>query len=243
MIRLIFHFCVFSFSFIYAQDGIVFRIDGDSLTDYSSGNGIFERSSVNSNELGFNILVENNTGIDQNFRVIRYQESNVPFDWTDAVCFGINCFNPSIDNPWCSSVAPANTLSIPNNSIGSIFFHVTPNNYAIGNYKLYVGYDCNNYVDSISIQVNYESLGINEINKLNQFSINPNPSDNFTSIQMNNKEKGMVKIVDLFGNILYYESILSSSIINTLDFKDGFYFVTIESEGLKLASRKLVVRH
>jgi hypothetical protein len=60
---------------------------------------------------------------------------------------------------------------------------------------------------------------------------------------LNNTEKGLVRVIDLLGNVIYSESIFTSSKINTSDFKNGVYFVTIESEGVKLSSRKLVVRH
>jgi hypothetical protein len=49
--------------------------------------------------------------------------------------------------------------------------------------------------------------------------------------------------VDLVGNIILEKEINSIADINVSEYKNGIYFVTIETEGLKLSNRKLVIKH
>ena len=223
----------------FAQDGISIKVSTDNVTDYSSGNGTL---IVNSTTLGDNsvdLIVENTTGSTVSWRLTRLKES-VPSSWTDATCFGTDCFASVPNIKWCSPVG--HEMNIPNGGTSNILFHASVDVAGTGNYKLYIANDCTNYLDSISIQITC-TAGIKELKQTPSFSMFPNPSDEFVSIQMNITDKGLVKVVDLLGNVIYSESIITSSKINTSDFKNGVYFVTIESEGLKLASRKLVVRH
>ena len=228
---------------IFAQDGISVKVPGDSVTDYSSGHSPLILESTVISELSVNFSIVNTTGADQAWRVIRWQEDNVPATWTDAVCFGINCFNPSTDNPWCSSAVPQNALMITNNSSTSLYFHVTPDSYAIANYKLYIGTDCDNLLDSISIQVNYLTNGVNQLEKLNSLKLYPNPADEFISIQFEKPIERSIKIMDLMGNVVLTESINSASIINTSSLKNGIYIVEMETDGKNASYGKIMVKH
>ena len=239
---ILFFFLIFSHC-LFGQDGIGVYIPGDSITDYSSGHSPLVIESTIISELSVNFSIVNTTGVDQNYRVIRWQEANVPSTWTDAVCFGINCFNPSTDNPWCSSAVLINALSIANNSSTSLYFHATPDSYAIANYKLYIGTDCSDFVDSISIQINYLTNGVDELVSTQVAQIYPNPASDFVSIFYNHSGIGMLNIIDLWGNHISTEVIQSATSINTAHFNNGIYFFHLEMENGIRTVERVVVRH
>ena len=81
------------------------------------------------------------------------------------------------------------------------------------------------------------------MNQYPNFYILPNPADEAVNIQLNNSKNGTIKIIDLVGNIVYSDDFVTYSKVNVSEFKNGIYFVMIEAEGIKLSSRKLVVRH
>ncbi len=233
--------CAISIS-CFSQDGIAIKYNSDNV-DYSVSNGIAHSPLVvNTNTAGETILdftIENTTGSSVVWKIQRLSSNTIPSSWIDAECFGLNCFAPHPEiNPWCSPSG----LSLTNGQTGNFALHISSDVYGLGNYKFFITNDCNTMLDSMTIEFSY-TAGIKELKQTPSFSMFPNPSDEFVSIQMNNTEKGLVKVVDLLGNLIYSESIIASLKINTSDFKNGVYFVTIESEGLKLASRKLVVRH
>lgn len=226
----------------FSQDGIKMQISGTDNIDYSSGHAPYSVTSENVSDLGFSIIVSNNTGSDQNWRVIRWQESNVPATWTDAVCFGLNCFNPSTDNPWCSSDVPQNALIVANGETGSVFFHATPDNFAPASYKLYIGNDCTTFADSISIDFNYTN-GLKAIDSDPAFTVSPNPSDDVVFLQGIENKQGELKIVDLRGTVLYAETMSFSSAIPTSELKNGIYYLVLEENGVLLHSEKLIIQH
>ena len=243
MNRFILFLFFISSQFVVGQDGIGVYIPEDSITDYSSGHSPLLIESTVISELSVNFSIVNTTGADQNYRVIRWKEANVPSSWTDAVCFGINCFSPSTNNPWCSSAVPINALTIANNSSTSLYFHATPDSYAVANYKLYIGTDCSNFINSISIQITYLTNGLDELMTKQGSTIYPNPAADFVSITYNHPSAGILKIMDVLGNVIDTETIQSSTSINTSNFNNGTYFFRLEDENGIRSIDRIVVSH
>jgi hypothetical protein len=229
----------FAFSGI-SQDGITMKVTGDN-TDYSSGNGVYITTVGAAGISDFDIDVTNTTGSAKSWRLTRLNEAGTPSGWSTTICAGLACFPSSALNPYCTPAPTNQQLAVANSATGVIAFHVTSTTNGTGTYRIYIG-DCTNFDDSIDIQV-VNTLGIKEMKQNPTFTMYPNPSDDVVSISINNSKSGTVKIVDLVGNVVYNEEIYSPSKINVSEFKNGIYFVTIESEGIKLSSRKLVVRH
>lgn len=231
----------------FAQDGVVIKVakvggvaTGDDV-DYSSGHAPYVVNSTNINDNVIDLDIENHTGASVSWRVVRYKAGDVPSDWTNMVCAGGMCFPNSANNPYCT---PAQfPIELANGEVSETPFHVNPESEGTGTFTLYVGPDCDNPVDSITIVLNYGAGSVKELKQTPSFSMYPNPTDDFVSVQVNNIENGKVKVVDLLGNVVYSEAIGTISKINVSDFKNGVYFVTIESEGNKIASKKLVIRH
>lgn len=223
-----------------SQDNITMKIAGD-VTDYSSGHSPYVKVVSAAGIVDFDIDVANATGVDKSWRLTRLNETDVPSTWSSTICAGTSCFTPSALNPWCSPLSLP--LDAVNGGIGIITFHVTipTATISVGTYRIYIG-DCTNFDDSIDVQINVVA-GIKETKQTASFSIFPNPSDEAVNIQLNNSKNGTIKIIDLVGNVVYTEEIASSSKVNVSEFKNGIYFVMIEADGVKLSSRKLVVRH
>lgn len=229
-----------SIGYTVAQDGIVIKETGGNV-DYSSGK---QTLIINANpadlvagELLVDLDVENTTGYGQSWRITR-TKPNVPNSWVDAICL-TTCFPPSSDAVYCT---PQNEpLAINDNATGTVIYHITPGNNSTATYKLYLG-DCSSFSDSITIQVNF-TAAVKEIKQTPGFSMYPNPANDNLLIQLSNATEASVKIVDVLGNVVYHDAIGTSRNISTDEFKSGVYFVMIEVEGIRLSSRKLVVKH
>jgi predicted lipoprotein len=53
-----------------------------------------------------------------------------------------------------------------------------------------------------------------------------------------------MKVVDVLGNVVMTDIITDGTeTINIADFKNGIYFIQVESSETKLMTRKLIVRH
>ena len=62
-------------------------------------------------------------------------------------------------------------------------------------------------------------------------------------ISSNEVDNSNVKIVDVLGNVVYTETISATKKIDLSDFKNGIYFITIETSDSKISNRKLIIRH
>ena len=52
-----------------------------------------------------------------------------------------------------------------------------------------------------------------------------------------------IKIIDVLGNNVYSETLSGNKKIDVSDFKNGIYFVTLESSDTRISNRKLIIRH
>ena len=185
------------------------------------------------------IEVHNNTGSSKSWRVTR-KRIDVPSTWTDMVCLA-TCFPNSSLATYCTPASQP--LVVANGATGSMLLHITPDQSAAGtaHYRYYLG-DCTNFDDSMDVQVNFV-LGLKTVKPAVSFSVAPNPANDFVTISTNGVESANVKVVDVLGNMIYTETMISSKKIDVSDFKNGIYFIIIETEGAKISNRKLVVRH
>ncbi len=182
--------------------------------------------------------IHNNTGVNKSWKVTR-KEVSVPAAWSDMICF-TSCFPPSTLTTYCTPLA----LNINNGASGIVILHFTPEEAiaATATYRYYVSVDCATYEDSVDIRFNY-TLGL-KTTKLNPtFNIAPNPANDYTVISSNGVDNSNVKIVDVLGNVVYTETISATKKIDLSDFKNGIYFITIETSDSKISNRKLIIRH
>lgn len=217
-------------------------VNTDDLTDYSSGHSPFIYNVTSSNIYNFEIDVKNETGVNKTWKLIRFNESDVPSTWSTTVCGGSACSMNSPLNPYCFTPPVSNPFNVPNGTTGFISFHVTVNSLGTGTYKVYLGTDCTSFDDSIEFQIN-STVGIDELSSKTNFSVFPNPSNDIVSVKMENNKKGNLKIVDIIGNVIYEEVIVNSTTLNVSEFKNGIYFVAIENDDQISSNKKLIVKH
>ncbi len=185
--------------------------------------------------------VKNNYNTDKVFSITR-KRINVPSSWTEQFCSARGCFEPSKDNVWTTIAGqmPVNVVS-GTSILLNLHYLPTPSDYGVSTFR-YIVKDGPTNVDSVDVQINY-TLGIKSLKSAPSFSMSPNPASESFSINANGNENLNVKIIDVLGNSVFNETVYSNKKIDVSDFKNGVYFVTVESEDLKITNRKLVIRH
>ncbi len=196
--------------------------------------------------------INNISGADQQWRVTRVKQS-VPAAWTDFICWPPQCYPGGSNDIYTTPSTQANpaptivngtyttTLGATAEMKGQIF----PNgqNTGVGLYMYYIS-DANGvYLDSVGVRINY-ALGVNENTTEAKLSISPNPASNYINIETEGLETGTIQIIDVLGNSVLKETISGSSkTIDLTSFRNGIYFVRLESEKFKATTRKIVVKH
>lgn len=181
--------------------------------------------------------MHNNTGTSNIWRITR-RIMYAPSDWTDAVCWGVNC-NDASGEIW----ATPNNATIADNSSGQMMVHITPNVNAtgIGLYRYYITHN-GVYLDSVDLLINF-SVGIDDLKANHLFSIHPNPANDNMTISITNNENTTVKIVDLLGNIIYTADLLGTKEIDVKSFNNGMYIVqTLQNDEI-ISNQKLLIQH
>jgi predicted lipoprotein len=75
-------------------------------------------------------------------------------------------------------------------------------------------------------------------------TLTPNPADNYVTVSLGTTGNATMKVVDVLGNVVMTDVITDGTeMINLSDFKNGIYFIQVESSETKLMTRKLIVRH
>ncbi|MFK7783458.1 MAG: T9SS type A sorting domain-containing protein, partial [Crocinitomicaceae bacterium] len=151
--------------------------------------------------------------------------------------FGGVCYPASAQNPWVTGQA----VTVPANEGGTIAVHIKPdgdNGCPVYRYSVMDG---SNELAYLDIAV-CKSASVDEITPLS-VSVAPNPARTYIKVNTNGVEGATVKMVDVLGNIVLKETVMGSSkTINTSNFRNGIYFVVVESEGSKPVNRKVIIR-
>jgi len=84
-------------------------------------------------------------------------------------------------------------------------------------------------------------VGVDENQDDQTISVYPNPVVNQVSIDLTNRASvSSIRIVDITGSVIYQDNNAVGGIIkniNTSNYKDGLYFIQIESEGIVQVSK------
>jgi predicted secreted protein len=194
-------------------------------------------------EVAVDIHVQNTSGSTMSLTIER-ERINETTGWTDYLCwghesdpFGGVCYPVESANPWTTGTP----VSIPADEGGSIAVHISPvgdNGCTVYRYKVMDGANELAYLD-ISV---CKSASVEEIEPLS-ITVAPNPAKTYVKIKTNGVEGATVKMVDVLGNVVLKETVMGTSkTINTTDFRNGIYFVTVEAEGSKPITRKLIIK-
>ena len=232
-----------------AQDGIVITFEGQT-TDISGGTHTM--TAPNNQVFDVPFHVENNTGQSRQWIVTRYK-INVPNGWADGLCwghgtdiFGGTCFSSTQmnSNPWSTPASQSVVFTINDGEYGKLKPQINPDDVTSGqaHYRYYISEQGTGYSDSVDLIVDF-TASIKPVKEDVTISIVPNPASDYISITATGMDNASLKMVDVLGNVVYRDVMSNSKTIVTSNFKTGVYFVTLEQQGIKPVSRKIIIRH
>jgi hypothetical protein len=233
-----------------AQNGIEIYETGQS-TDYS-GITLYV-TAPNNQSFDVPLDVHNNTGITRVWRVTRFRV-DVPSGWLDGICWGHStdvfggvCYSASsmaAMNPWTSSDNPSDLFDIANGEYGKLKVSIDADDLTggIAHYRYYVSEDGSTYQDSVDVIVDF-TASIKQVKEEVTVNVQPNPASDYAMITLNNADNGTIRIVDVLGNVVSKETISGTKKIDLSNFRNGVYFITIETSNGKTINRKLIVKH
>jgi hypothetical protein len=226
-------------SLSFAQ-GLNINLDG-TATDISGTTQVApEITSDVMNHHLLDFIVNNETSSNQDWKITRLI-LNQTAGWSNYLCWGPTpgiglCYPVSTDLQWSSG-----SESIPVNGAGKLQTYVSAPTGGSATYRYYVSTDGVTFLDSIDVQVN-SVLGLNEKPSLT-VSVIPNPANSYVSVSTHGVNTATVTLVDVLGNVVLKETMNDSKTIPVADYKNGIYFLRIDSEDQKAVTRKLIVRH
>jgi len=218
-------------------------VDG---TPYASGSVLYYTSDTN--VVVVDALVKNESGSSLNLTVERVIVNQIP-SWVDDLCWGSTtdaglngqCYNSiQATNPF--TTPPTQVVDNGDNGVFSGKIYPKDPDYGCGIYHYYFIQDATTILDSILVSV-CKTASVDELDPLD-ISIVPNPAQSYVNVKTNGVEGTTIKMVDVLGNVVLKEAVLGTSkTINTSDFRNGIYFVTVEADGQRPVNRKVIVRH
>lgn len=230
---------------VLAFSQITINVEGQS-TDIS-GSTHFINTSVNDEQI-IDLLVHNNTGATQEWKVNRLQIVT-PTGWSDFLCWGLEgdpfgtCYGASQmnTNPWLTP----SSIFVNDGGAALLAVHIIPSisNGAYAHYRYYIGRTAESPQDSVDIVFN-QSAGVKKVlNPTTNVDVYPNPANDYLTISLpTNAQEGTVKINDVLGKVVFEEKISANKKLNTEDFKNGVYILSFQSNG-NTYTKRFVVKH
>jgi hypothetical protein len=222
-----------------AQDASI-RVKG-TATDVS-GTELNEVVNVSTREHVIDFTVDNLSGSTQNWSLSR-KTLTPSIGWIDEVCWGAistgegNCSTPTGDSFTTGYTVPVQTTTTD----AEINIYITAPTGGSSSYRYYI-MNGTTKVDSVDVTIT-KTLGLSENISL-ALTVAPNPASNVVNINMEGVSSANLKIVDVLGNVVLKEIVYESSKkVDVTKFKNGIYFITVEAEGIKPITRKLIIRH
>lgn len=165
-----------------------------------------------------------------------------PATWSNYFCWGVtgqigNCY-PTSTNEFFDSDA----FTIPAGGSGVLSTYVTSTESGTSTYRYYVSTDGTNFIDSVDILVS-SSVGIEEITPSLTVNVAPNPASDYVKVTAQGVNQASIRIIDVLGNVIMTSTINESKTIDVSEFRNGIYFILVESAGVKAVNRKVIVRH
>lgn len=207
---------------------------------------------------GAKFHVYNMTGTDQQFRLKRVRVS-VPSDWKDNLCWPPTCFT-NVQNQetngyyitpgsgaWTAPEILDGGSDLATGGPAEIKPQIYPGQLGSSATYKYIVTDMSGdtHYDSVTIVVNYfDVLNISTIQKsTTELTMSPNPASDLVTIQAEGITDGKIRIVDVLGNLVYTGEFNNAKKLNTSEFRNGVYFITVQNASNKGLTKKLVVRH
>ncbi len=185
-------------------------------------------------------IVTNNTDSTQSLSITRSHISLTP-GWSDYFCWGLSgqagmCYDVQAAAVWTCSAE-----TVGDGEQGTLQAYINAPNGGTSTIRYYIN-DGSTYLDSVDLVIT-STASIQENVSLS-LNVSPNPANNVVNINMTGVNKADVKIVDVLGNIVFNETVAETTKkVDVSRFRNGIYFITVDAEGIKPTTRKLIIRH
>ncbi len=233
---------LFSLTLIAAvanAQAITINVDG-TPTDISGTEHHEVIVAAGSDQHLVDFIVTNNTGSTQSLRITRSHIDLAP-GWSDYFCWGADALTGTCYPVYAQSVWTGGSVSIDNGNEGLLQTYINAPDAGTSTIRYYVN-DGSTFLDSVDVVYTF-AASIQENPSL-LLNVSPNPANNVLNINMTGVNKADVKIVDVLGNIVFNETVAETTKkVDVSKFRNGIYFVTVDAEGVKPTTRKLIIRH
>jgi len=206
------------------------------------------------------------------FRIKRIRV-DVPSDWLDNLCWPPLCYDnllpkeqdgyyitPSTaGNP--APVIESNSINVVGGVADGSTAEIKPQIFpkkpgSVATYK-YIVTDASGTtdIDSVILKISYivdpndnssenTNSSINKVSSSNyELFLSPNPATDYVTVKAEGISEGVIRIVDVLGNIVYLENFDTVKKLNVSNYKHGIYFVSLQDSSAKTITKKLVVKN
>ena len=233
---------LFSITLISAAvnaQAITINVDGTS-TDISGTEHVEVLTSAVDMHLLVDFIVTNNTGATQNLSITR-SHVNLTSGWSDYFCWGLSGGAGDCYAVQAAAVWTGGSVEVVDGEQGKLQAYINAPNGGTSTIRYYIN-DGSTYLDSVDLVIS-STASIQENASLS-LNVSPNPANNVVNISMTGVNKADVKIVDVLGNIVFNETVAETTKkVDVSRFRNGIYFITVDAEGIKPTTRKLIIRH
>lgn len=198
-------------------------------------------------DLHTDFYVKNASGSSVVWKVTRVRMNEVA-EWEDYLCWGGAfgaCYPITAmdETNWVTPVGDNQTVAAGDTAI--LNSHVITDAYTPGDvvYRYYIGTTFSPQIAYVDVRV-YISVGLDEVAPELSVSIAPNPSNESFVVSATGSKTSSIKVVDVLGNVILSEEMnYTSKKVDVSNFRNGVYFVIIESNEAKPVTKRIVVRH
>lgn len=196
--------------------------------------------------------IKNNSNIAIDLRVER-QALSYPSGINDQLCWGGLCeqetfpFIARRSSLLSKKMQPQQIIA--GGGLGFAGYYMPKGNYGVGYFK-YIFYDINNQVNPAYFTVKFDVqqfVGIKEQDIFNNFSISPNPANDY--VELNNLPKkwnsnASIEVLNIIGKVVSEKTIgkTEKHRIDVSNLKSGIYFIRLKADGQYSRSQKLIIR-
>jgi hypothetical protein len=144
-------------------------------------------------------------------------------------------------NPWTSPASQAVLFTINDGEYGKMKPQINPDDWVSGqaHYRYYISEPGMSYADSVDLIVDF-TASLKPENEVFTVSITPNPTSQDLYISLSSGTADF-KIVNSFGGTVMNGTVQKEKKIDVSSFKNGIYFVRIETQDNKSLTRKLII--
>lgn len=230
-----------------ASAQITINVEGET-GNYNGAS--YNIQAMDENDNYHTIILNNDSGASSDWVVSR-RRINVPASWEDYLCFGHEtdqfggiCIDAGSMDMELYTLSSANSVVVNDGEHAFISSHIEArfSDPGTATYRYYVGTEQTPFMDSVDFVVTLTPLAIPETKPNLSVAVQPNPATEYMVVTAQGVENATVRVMDVLGNEIVNTTITGSKSFNVSEYRNGIYFVIVESKGVRV-NRKVFVRH